>query len=348
MSLSVWKLLTSKKSATWFALLAIALVAVLPAVTPDYYLSAYNFTFLAVVGAIGLNLLTGLAGQVSIGTAAFLAIGGFFSAFLSRSFGVGLLIGVPLSGIAAAFVGLLIGLPSLRFRGFYLVLTTLALHFIVLFVAYQYQVNALGLEGLPLPVQRLGPITLGSELDWYFLLAPAAIITVIASANISRSKLGRAWIAVRDHDTAAAMIGIDVVRHKLLAFAFSSFLIGIAGSLAAYHLGNVSVDSYTLTLGVQYVAMIIIGGMGSTAGAVLGAIFVTQESYVIQAIVNALPFQNLTLSVFPIEGGVFGLIIIAFLLFEPRGLIAIWRRIKALINLRVTMWEAANTSGVSA
>jgi branched-chain amino acid transport system permease protein len=320
-----------------FSLVALAVVVILPFVSPNYYLVRYNFTLIAIVGAVALNLLTGVAGQVSVGTAAFLAIGGYTSAAIGRSLGLGILVGVPLAAITSAVVGLLIGIPSLRFRGFYLALTTLALNFIVIYLAYEYQLHAGGLSGIPISTQHIGPVDLNSEATWYWVLALVVLVVVVASMNIVRSSLGRAWTAVRDHDIAAAMIGVNVVRYKLLAFTFSAFLTGIAGSLSAYHLGIISSDSFDLNLSIQYIAMIIIGGLGSTAGAVIGAIIVTQLNYVINSVVNVLPIPNsATLSIFDVQSAAFGLIIVLFLIFEPRGVIHIWARFRDWLTGRVS------------
>lgn len=317
-------------------LILLAVVVILPFVSPNYYLVRYNFTLIAIVGAVALNLLTGVAGQVSVGTAAFLAIGGYTSAAIGRSLGLGILVGVPLSAITAAVVGLLIGIPSLRFRGFYLALTTLALNFIVIYLAYEYQLHAGGLSGIPISTQHIGPLNLNSETTWYWLLALVALIVVVVSVNIVRSSLGRAWTAVRDHDIAAAMIGVNVVRYKLLAFTFSAFLTGIAGSLSAYHIGIISSDSFNLNLSIQYIAMIIIGGLGSTMGAVIGAIIVTQLNYVISSLASALPIPNsATLSIFDLQSAAFGLIIVLFLIFEPRGVIHIWARFRDWLTGRI-------------
>jgi branched-chain amino acid transport system permease protein len=227
-----------------------------------------------------------------------------------------------------------VGLPSLRFRGFYLALTTLGLHFIATYVLRRYQVTEGGLEGFQLTTQSIGPIRLNTDLNWYYFLALFAIVTIIVSTNLVRSRTGRAWMAVRDRDIAASIVGVDVTRYKLSAFVVSSFLAGVAGALGAYYRGSVSIDSYDLGLAISYIAMVIVGGLGSTSGSVIGAVLITALPYGIGRVVQGLPpswpiIDKLQLSIFAVQSAAFGLVIVAFLLFEPRGLIAVWGRVKA-------------------
>lgn len=317
---------------------AVLLVAVLPQLLSPTNLGIANLASIAIVGAVALNMLTGMAGQVSLGQAAFLAIGAYTAVFTTVTLHANMFVGVPLAGISSAVVGMIIGVPSLRFRGFYLALTTLGLHFIALYVLQKYQVHAGGLAGFVLPVQHIGSRELLDDSDWYYPLALCAVIAIVFSFNVSRSRVGRAWVAVRDRDVAAAIIGVNVTRYKLLAFATSSFFAGCAGALAAYYRGNVSIESFSLDVAIAYVAMIIVGGLGSTAGAVMGAILITGLPFWLGNLVNSLPpgwpvVSHLALSIYALQSAAFGVVIVIFLIYEPRGLIAVWARVKTWLLL---------------
>jgi branched-chain amino acid transport system permease protein len=318
--------------------IGVVLVAALPAFSSSSGLAIANTAWIAVIGAIALNMLTGVAGQVSLGHAAFLAIGAYSVVLAAQSFNAGIWVGVPLGGVAAAVIGLVVGLPSLRFRGFYLALTTLGLHFITTFALRKYQVSQGGMEGFTVKTPWIGPLELNSDVRWYFFLAVIGLAVILMSANINRTRTGRAWKAVRDRDVAAAIVGVDVTRYKLLAFVTSSFLAGVAGALGAYYRGSVSIETYDLALAISFVAMIIVGGLGSTAGSVIGAVTITYLPYwisdAVRLIPSSLPFvEKLKLAIFPVQSAAFGLVIIVFLLFEPRGIVAILDRAKAFARL---------------
>ena len=322
-----------------------ALLLILGAFGGNAVLARVNAIWFAVLGALALNLLTGFAGQVSLGSAAFLAIGAYTAAIFDRALHLNILLAVPAAAITAGVVGVLVGIPSLRFKGFYLSLTTLALHFIVIFGVIQYQTAVGGLEGFSLPTQEFGPLRLSGERPWYFLMGAITLIAVIGAINLIRTRVGRAWVAIRDRDIAASIIGIDVARYRLLAFAFTSAIFGATGCLQAYYHGNVASDGFTLDLAISFVAMIIIGGMGSISGSILGAILVTQLSYVIQALVDQIQrldpsLSNLSLGVFSLQSAAYGIVIMVFLMFEPKGLIGIWRR----LHQRWRLWPYKRAS----
>ncbi len=319
-------------------LIGLAVVALLPSLVSESTLSLLNFAWIAIIGAISLNLLTGYAGQVSLGQAAFLAIGAYTAVFVVRTLELGMWVGVPVAGLVAAVVGLGVGLPSLRFRGFYLALTTLGLQFIATYVLKQYQVSAGGFEGFSLPQQGIGSFAFDTDQRWYFVLAIFALVTMLAASNLVRGRTGRAWMAVRDRDIAAAIVGVNVARAKLTAFMVSSFIAGVAGALMAYYRGNVSIESFNLDLAISYIAMIIIGGLGSIAGSVIGAVVITMLPTWINDLVQALPqawplVKDMKLSIFALQSAVYGLVIVMFLIFESRGLIAVWYRVKAWLLL---------------
>ena len=320
------------------AILLVLLVVVAQAL-PSYYLSRFNCLWIAIISAAGLNLLIGLSGQVSLGQAAFMAIGGYTAAAVHRYLGLDLLVSLPLGAALAALVGFLIGIPSLRLRGFYLALTTLALHFAAVFAANKFQLLAGDSAATGFSIERamIGPFRVASDFQWFVLLSFIGLLTLVGFHNLSRSKAGRAWTAIRDRDIAASIIGVDVTRYKLLAFVVSSAIAGAAGVLQANYLGNVAVESFGLELAISYVAIIIVGGMGTVAGTVLGAIVILQLPFVIQwitAITVGSDASN-NFIIFDLQAGAFGVVIVAFLLFEPDGVVGIVKRISAWLR-RIT------------
>lgn len=323
----------------WLSLLALVAAAavIFGALAPDYYLSIGDLALIAAVGAIGLNLLTGYAGQLSVGNAALLAIGAFTAVGVGSH--AGLLVAVLAGGMSGAVVGILVGFPSLRLRGLYLVLSTLALQFVVAFAFEQYQTSTNAVAGYELPTGNVGPLLLGSDRAWWWLLLVVCALAVLVASSLGRGRPGRAWRALKGQEVAAAVMGINVTAQKLVAFAVSSFFVGAAGALGAFYARHVSYETFTLDLAVSYVAMIIIGGLGSVSGSVAGAVVVTALPFAISRAGGAwfsgttgqLIQQNLS----AVEGGVYGLIVIAFLLFEPRGLAALAQRARAALASRL-------------
>ncbi len=314
----------------WLIAVAAALLIALPPLLPPQYVARVNMVWVAVIAAASLNLLTGVAGQVSLGHAAFMSIGAYTVVALQRSGVSELLVTLPLGAAVAGVIGFLVGLPSLRLRGFYLALTTLALHFTVTFVALKYQTASGLTAGFILPPPKLAGIPIKGLTHWCVLLSVIGLAVLAVFHNFERTKVGRAWVAIRDRDLAASIIGVNVVRYKLLAFVISSAVAGMAGVLQGYALGNVSADSYSLAVAISFVAMIIIGGMGSVVvGSVLGALVVTQLPFFIQSLVDLVQGSNagMNFGLFDMQNGVFGLVIVGFLLFEADGLVGIARRL---------------------
>jgi branched-chain amino acid transport system permease protein len=307
--------------------LVVAFLA-LPRYGSSFVLDLVSQAALAAIGALALNVLTGLAGQISLGHAGFLAVGGFVTAALVERGIVSPLLTLPAAALAGAILGLIVGIPSLRLRGLYLALGTLAMHHVVLYVAGEMQARAGGNTGFTIPPLRVGAFVLRGTVAWYYTLVAAAAIVLMLVVNLQRSRAGRAWMAIRDRDVAAASVGIDVARYKLLAFVWSSVVTALAGALFAYQRGFVSVEAFGFFLAVEYIAMIIIGGLGTALGAVLGAALVTLLPYGIDALVASLSPGAADYYIFPAKFGAFGLLMALFLIFEPLGLVGMWRRVR--------------------
>lgn len=323
----------------WFFIgVAVLVLALVPAVTGRYVLYVFNLTFISIMGALALNLLTGYAGQISLGHAAFLAVGGFAS-FYFADLGLPFVVVVALATLVGAVLGVVVGAPALRLRGLYLVIATVGFHYIVVYFANEYQTSGddvlMNLTGMLLPSPDLGVVVLDSEFKWYYFLLLTLFAITYYCINLVRTRPGRAWIAIRDRDITAAALGIDVARYKLLAFVVSSALTCLSGSLLVYVVGSVSAENYTLSLSITYLAMVVIGGAGSIAGAYMGAIFVTALPYGITWLFESLDVSSRTQMTFlvPSQIVVFGLIMILFLIFEPRGLVGIWNRVRAYFEL---------------
>jgi branched-chain amino acid transport system permease protein len=309
------------------AVLVVALL-ILPRFASAFVLDLASQAALAAVGALALNVLTGLAGQISLGHAGFLAAGAFTTAALVERGITSPLITLPATAIVGGVLGLIVGIPSLRLKGLYLALGTLAMHHVVLYVAGEMQARAGGNTGFSIPPPKLAGFVLKGTVSWYYALVAAAIVVLVLTVNLQRSRAGRAFMAIRDRDVAASSVGIDVTRYKLAAFVWSSVVTALAGTLFAYQRGFVAVEAFGFFVAVEYIAMIIIGGMGTALGAVLGAAFVTLLPYGIDGLVATLSPGAADYYLFPAKFGAFGLLMALFLIFEPLGLVGIWRRVR--------------------
>jgi branched-chain amino acid transport system permease protein len=319
------------------ALVALVLAAalLLPAGSSNFFLHLMNLCFLAAIGALGLMILTGYCGQIPLGHAAFLAIGAYTTVILTLHLNAPFIVVAPTAAILGAIVGFIVGLPSLRFRGVYLAISTLAMHYAIIFLATTYQSNFTrsASAGITIPDPSIGPFVLKGDLKWYYFLLVVVTLVTIACVNLMRTRPGRAWMAIRDREIAAEALGINLARYKLLAFMVSSTLASMSGSLMAYYSNVVTVEAFTLELAVIYVAMIIVGGMGSILGALMGAVFITLLPYGIDTAFEFLPRSwRFGSTVFGVQVGAVGACIILFLLFEPKGLAEIWRRIETYFD----------------
>jgi branched-chain amino acid transport system permease protein len=312
------------------ALVALLLaLGVFPFLSSPFLLDLANQVFLASIGALALMLLTGYAGQVSLGHAGLLAAGAFTVGILFKEAQAPFWVTLPAAAVVGALLGVIFGLPSLRLRGLYLAVSTLALHFLVVYLGGEYETKRGYSTGIVIDPPSVAGISVSSGRAWYFILGLAAAGTLFLCLNLLRSGTGRAWAAIRANETVAEAMGIGVAAHKLLAFVISSALTALAGALFGYYRGFVSVEAFSLFLTIQYVAMIIIGGMGSLLGAILGAVFVTLFPYGIEVALRALPgAQRYAGSLFAVNYAAFGAVMILFLVLEPSGLVGTWRRVQ--------------------
>ncbi len=320
-------------------------VVVFPFLASPYWLDLANQVAIAAVGAIGLNILVGHTGQISLGQGAFMAIGAYTAGLLTLNFGVPWGASVVCACVVTAAAGTLVGLPSLRLKGLYLAIATLAAQEIVEWGMTHWTAVTGGTEALVTPAPRLFGVRLNDAFTFYWIAAGTVGATVLFAANLFRSRIGRAFEAVRDQDVAASVIGVDVFRTKLLAFATSSFLVGLAGAMIAFHRNIVTWERFTLNTSIVYLAMIIVGGLGSIRGSLLGAAAITLLPALITNVGRAMgdtaPWMTPLLP--HAQQAVFGIVIILFLIFEPRGLSKLWERVKDYVHV----WPFAYRHGRS-
>lgn len=323
------------KQERWgFYLLLAAAFLFIPFIGNDYWFSAILIPFLVLsLAGLGLNLLTGYAGQLSLGSAAFMAVGAFAAYnFHLRIEGLPFLVSFLLGGFTAAIVGILFGLPSLRIKGFYLLVSTLAAQFFVLwvFTNFSWFSNNNSSGVITAPQLIILNHDFSTPVGRYLLTLGIVVVLGFLAKSIVRSELGRNWMAVRDMDTAAAVIGISIPKTKLLAFGISSFFLGIAGSLWAFtYLGTVEPHGFDLTRSFQILFIIIIGGMGSILGNFLGAAFIV----LLPILLSNISMNLLAGAIDPgqlenFQKIIFGVLIIFFLIKEPQGLAKVWQTFK--------------------
>ncbi|HUM18177.1 MAG TPA: branched-chain amino acid ABC transporter permease [Candidatus Nitrosotalea sp.] len=315
--------------------LLVAALAVVPRFATTYWLDVMNRIGIAIIGALGLNILVGYTGQISIGHAAFLAVGAYATAILEINAGLPFYLAIPLAALIASGFGLVFGIPSLRLKGLYLAIATLAAHFITSYGIIHWESLTKGVLGLMVPPATVFGIPLDSDGRIYYLIFALVIPATFFAKNLFRTKIGRAFIAIRDRDVAAGVMGVSLYRYKLLAFVISSFYAGMAGGLMAHHSRILFPDAFTLLVAIDYLAMIIIGGLGSILGAIFGAVFMTLLPEVLKLSATSLTgvYPNAFGLIASTRDIVFGLAVILFLMYEPLGLARIWLRVRSYWKL---------------
>jgi branched-chain amino acid transport system permease protein len=319
----------------WFVVLVIFL-AVLPLIAPAHALTVVITIAITVITILGLNILIGYCGQISLGQAGFMAVGAYTSAILTSTHGLSFWIALPCAGIMAALIGVLFATPAAKIKGFYIVLATIAAQFIIVYVIMHTPSLTGGYAGMDAPAPRLGSIILDSPRSYYYLALGVAGIMIFFAKNWGRTRLGRAFVAIRDNEFAAETQGVNLFRYKLIAFGICAFYAGIAGSLWGHFMGRVSPEHYTLLQSVWYIGILIVGGMGSTVGAIFGAVVyqVLQELVAAVAPAVAGAFPGIAAGIFAGLGQlIFGIIIMLVLIFQPRGLNHAWTVLKTRYRL---------------
>lgn len=321
----------------WVSIGFAFLFIVAPFITSSYILYILNMIGITAIAAIGLNILVGYTGQISLGHGAFIGVGAYSAAILATTCNLPFLLTLPLAGITTALVGMIFGIPSGRLKGLYLTIATLAGQFIIEYVLLHWETLTKGTMGITLPGAELFGIALDSDRRFFLTIFLFLIIMLWIAVNLCRTKYGRAFIAIRDNDRAAEGMGIPIFRYKLLSFGISSFYAGFAGALFAYYGASITTEPFNLGLSVEYIAMVIIGGLGSISGSIYGAVFITILNEFLRWLTDILMnfgfLTNIGFNVAPLREFVFGLTIVVFILFEPRGLAEVWRIVRSNFRL---------------
>jgi len=314
----------------------VLLYAVVPFVSNAYVLYIINTIGIFAIAAIGLNLLIGYTGQISLGHGAFFGVGAYTAAILATRVCVPFVIAVPAAGVSTALVGMVFGIPSVRLKHLYLCIATLAGQIILDYVFVQWESLTGGAEGISIPTANLFGLDLGSDRNFFYVIFACFAVMTWMAVNLIRTRYGRAFIAIRDNDQAAEGMGIPIFLYKLLSFAISSFYAGLAGGLYAYYMMSITPEPFSLWLSIEYIAMIIIGGLGSIPGAVFGTTFIIVLNEVLSHITDYLMNVGKTglgITIAPLREFIYGLAIVLFIIFEPKGLAEVWRIVRSSFRL---------------
>ena len=323
--------LSNQSAPWWWAGAGLVALALMPAWFGSHGLSLLAAIFVASIGVLGLNLLSGVAGQISLGHAGFLLIGAYAQAILTTDYKLPTLLAVFVSGLVAAIASLVVGLPSLRLKGLYLAITTLAFTFIVRHIVLFAESMTRGSTGMPVDALSIFGLSFKGDVRFYYAALALLVLFILITLNLMRSRIGRAWLALRDHDIAARAMGIDLMRYKLLAFMVSAFYTGVAGAMVALQTRFINVDTFSILISIEALAMVIVGGIGRIHGAILGTalILLLPELLTLGFAAAGDSFKTLMADrIYEVKGMMYGVVILLFLRLEPEGLAGIWRKSK--------------------
>jgi len=321
----------------WGILIAAIMVLLIsPLFLNSYVISVINQISVYIIVALGLQLVMGYCGQISFGQAAFMAVGAYTTAILAADPGLPFWILVPISGLAAGLVGIVGGLPSLRIKGFYLAMSTLAIHYIIMWLVVHLEITGT-VSGLSVPPPSVGwGIVLDDDKSMFYLIVPVMMLATFVALNLTRTKVGRAFVAIRDNDLAAEIVGVNGFYYKIAAFFISCFFAGVGGSLLAYWSHAAVPEQFTVMMAVIFVGIIIVGGLGTIVGVFFGTIFIVlldQAMLLLAPMITAImPALGMASSA-SLSVSLFGIVIILFLLLEPRGLAHRWQIFKTSYRL---------------
>lgn len=312
----------------WYGLLGVCLLLA-PFVLGDFYVGELSYVFILAIAGVGLMLLLGFTGLASLGHGAFMAIGAYTNTYLITK-GVPFLIAFPAAGLAALLAGVLIAVPANRMTGIYLAIATLAFSQIVEQLIIRWESVTRGFQGMPVPPPELFGHNLSKPWEFYYFCLVMLVIIVFAAINLIRSPTGRAMVAIRDSEISAQSLGVNLVQYKTIAFALSAGITGLAGALLGHKMRFISPDAFNILLSIQLLLMVVVGGLGSIHGAILGAIFVGGLPQAIALMRDYLPTAIARTP--GLEPGLFGLVMVAIVLFEPLGIYGRWLKIKAYFD----------------
>lgn len=330
------QLFTSGVVVFWFAAFMVFL-GLFPFLFKNYYVYVANYMAINIIAVVGLNLLVGYTGQISLGHSGFFAIGAFLTVVLIGRLNVPFPLALPAAALIAALFGFVLGLPALRLEGPYLAIATLGFGLTITQVIGKIQLFG-GRQGLHAPALTIGPWHLDTDREFYYLLMTITVLMVVGARNLMRTRVGRAFISIRDADIAAETVGVNLVFYKTLAFALSAFYAGVAGGLYAFVLRFIEPELFNLFMSVMFLTMAVVGGLGSMMGPIAGAALLSLLDLQLRNILG-IPYlgewlRELSQSYFTLTGVsniqliIFGLILILIMVFEPLGIFGIWIRAK--------------------
>ncbi len=321
----------------WLVIGLVLLYGVIPFISSPFLLYVLNTIGIYAISAIGLNLLIGYTGQISLGHGAFFGVGAYTGAILATKAGFPFILAVPAAGIFTAAVGMVFGIPSLRLKHLYLTIATLAGQFIIEFVMVQWESLTGGAAGVSVIGSTLFGLDLANDRTFYYVIFVCFAVMTWIAVNLVRTRYGRAFVAIRDNDKAAEGMGIPIFRYKLLSFGISSFYAGFAGALYAFYMISITPEPFNIWLSIVFIAMIIIGGLGSIPGSVFGAIFIVALEEILshgtEYLMNVDASIGVAITLAPLREFIFGLTIVLFIIFEPKGLAEVWRIIRSSFRL---------------
>lgn len=323
------RLFDDRTTVASYALLAAALLSA-PALLGEYVLSQLSFVAIYAIAGIGMMLLIGYAGQISLGHAAFLAVGAYTEAIL-RAMGLPFVLTLPVAGAMAGALSLALALLTARLAGIYLAIGTLAFAFIVEEVLTRWEALTRGSLGMAVEGIAFGPLVLDAEWQFYYVCLAVLAAVLLGSVNLLRSRSGRALTAIRDSEVSARSLGVNVALYKAVALAVSAALTGMAGALYAHKIQFITPDQFTIMASVELLVLVVVGGLGSLHGAVLGAAFVVMLPQLIIVVRDALAISSAHQA--GLDAGAYGLLLVLFMLFEPQGLYGRWVKVKAYLDL---------------
>jgi len=321
----------------WLIIGLVLLFGVVPFISTPYILYILNAIGIYTIAAIGLNLLTGYTGQISLGHGAFFGVGAYSAAILATKANFPFWLAVPAAGFITAAIGMGFGLPSARLKHLYLTIATLAGQLIIEYALVQFEGLTGGAEGIIVTDAGLFGLDLSNDRTFFYVIFVCLAVLTWMAVNLLRTRFGRAFIAIRDNDRAAEGMGIPIFFYKLLSFGISSFFAGFAGALYAFFMMSITPEPFNLWLSIEFIAMIIIGGLGSISGSFFGAIFIVSLneilSFATELLMNCGSSTGLSITIAPLREFIFGLAIVLFVIFAPKGIAELWRIIRSSFRL---------------
>ncbi len=309
----------------WVWIGLIFLFVAVPFSSGIHTLKLFNLIGIYAIAALGLNILTGFTGQLSLAHGALFGIGAYTAAILASKGGFPFFAAIPIAAVFATMAGIILSFPAARLRHLHLCIATLGGQLIIEYVFLHWKGVTGGAEGLPIKAGESVPFQISHGTTFYFVIFLSLVIMVWIAANLMRTRFGRAFVAIRDNQTAAEGMGIPVFRYKLLSFAISSFCAGFAGALFAYHMGEISPGLFSIGMSMEFVAMIVSGGLGSIPGAVFGSIFIVLLNECVGLLAGCFLEMGAIAAIVPIREFIYGAFIIVFITLKPKGIAEFWQ-----------------------